>query len=575
MERRPDPATPAALWLCAAVVFHLTTYRGAETLADVGYGKLELRQFAAAVRDVVHPPENAMEVTFVDPMAPEPALPEPAPTTPPPPVKQVELKKPDAKKPEPKKDEPKKPEPPRPEPKKLDLLKPPVVKPPEPPPLPPPDQRVAIRQHVEKDQKDNPDARHIADDANKVKEETQARITARDQDDPKPTPGSNHSPVQRDIGNAEKTHVAESEERPGDDRHPPGERSPTVSPLPAAPPRAEPPKPADPKPVATTPRAGQDAPRPGPRTPAPPTPAPTAAPAPPAPTAQKPAAAPNTQQDDKGSYVVNPFATGADAKPADSATAAKPSPTTPPYVLPKLGGVPGPKGVNFNLTPGSAIAAIGVDALRRERDLDGQRRKTAHRGSWKNPSFEKWRPAIENYVASVKPGNTTSLNAARSPFASYLNAIHNRVHPIFAEDFLWSLDELPKDHPLNRKLATSLEVVVDGERGRIVRMGITRTSGVTAFDVAALDAMERASGRGFGKPPEAILSPDGNVYLHWEFHRALEVACSTQNARPYILKGAPGGPAPGPGKSPPSLPEGPTERGKAGQAPAPRPGKTG
>ncbi|HEY1534796.1 MAG TPA: hypothetical protein VGF76_12285, partial [Polyangiaceae bacterium] len=43
----------------------------------------------------------------------------------------------------------------------------------------------------------------------------------------------------------------------------------------------------------------------------------------------------------------------------------------------------------------------------------------------------------------------------------------------------------------------------------------------------------------FGTPPREIVSPDGNVYLHWEFHRNSE-ACSTFNARPFILKAQPG-----------------------------------
>ena len=91
-------------------------------------------------------------------------------------------------------------------------------------------------------------------------------------------------------------------------------------------------------------------------------------------------------------------------------------------------------------------------------------------------------------------------------------------------------------------------------------MGITRTSGVTAFDIAALDAMDRAGP--FGKPPEAILSPDGRVYLHWEFHRKREVACMTANARPYILANPPD--PSGPSKVPlpgPRVPEGPQEKG--------------
>ena len=61
---------------------------------------------------------------------------------------------------------------------------------------------------------------------------------------------------------------------------------------------------------------------------------------------------------------------------------------------------------------------------------------------------------------------------------------------------------------------------------------------MTAFDIVALNSVSRASP--FGKAPDAIVSPDGNVYLHWEFHRDPYDACSSRNARPFLLKAAPG-----------------------------------
>jgi hypothetical protein len=68
-------------------------------------------------------------------------------------------------------------------------------------------------------------------------------------------------------------------------------------------------------------------------------------------------------------------------------------------------------------------------------------------------------------------------------------------------------------------------------------MGVTKTSGVTAFDIGALEAVSAAAP--FGPAPPSIVSPDGNVYLHWEFHRDPRYACSTYFARPYILKAKP------------------------------------
>jgi TonB family protein len=117
--------------------------------------------------------------------------------------------------------------------------------------------------------------------------------------------------------------------------------------------------------------------------------------------------------------------------------------------------------------------------------------------------------------------------------------MHNRIHPIFAEQFLATLEKLPANDVLNRyhDLSTRLEIVIQKDTGKVVRMGVTKSSGVTAFDVAALEAVDRASP--FDKAPDIIASPDGNVYVHWEFHRDPSDACSTRNVRPFMLQSAP------------------------------------
>ena len=76
----------------------------------------------------------------------------------------------------------------------------------------------------------------------------------------------------------------------------------------------------------------------------------------------------------------------------------------------------------------------------------------------------------------------------------------------------------------------------------------------------ALDAVQRASP--FGPAPSAIVSSDGNVYLHWEFHRDEVYACSTMNARPFLLNVPPKGSDPADPTLPPGTAPPPTqERG--------------
>jgi hypothetical protein len=123
---------------------------------------------------------------------------------------------------------------------------------------------------------------------------------------------------------------------------------------------------------------------------------------------------------------------------------------------------------------------------------------------------------------------------------SYLKNIHDRVHPFFVS-FLGSLDKLPADHPLSDKtLVTRLEIVVSSKDGMVVKMGIVKTSGITAFDIAALDSVNRA--QPFAPAEDAIVSPDGNAYLHWEFHRDEVFACSPLHAQLFIVAAKPAGP---------------------------------
>lgn len=571
MSRPSDSTTvPVVLWLCAAAVVHYATWRSADAAAAIGLDKMDLRGFVTTVRSGFAKPD-AIEVTF-EAVKDEPekhdeakVLPE---ETPPDPNqkptnqdrdKKAEPEKKDRPKDPPKdvkepKDKPKPPDPPRiklpevrldppkPEDKKPDPPKPEEKKPDPPPPkIEERPKATAVDQHVEdKDQKPNPSADKIAEHNNHVKEETRASITNNRVNDKETNPGAAKSgdDTAKEPGNAEKSRIADTEDKAGTNKAP-GDSA-KLDKASESKSAAKDSDKADAKHTdKASPKEGNDG-RSGPKGPAP-----QDAKAPqdvkPAEEKAPPKGADAQTAGDKGTYSVNPFAR--DPKTIGSASAAN-SASPPvakkdaPYAIPKLGGGPGPNGVNFNLSPGGALAVFGEGALKKERELDGERRKSAHRGKWKPTGLDRIKQQIENYVAHVKLGDTTALNTASVPFAKYLNHIHNQLHPIFADEFLSSLDGLPSDHPANnQKIRTVLEVVIDKDSGKILESGIVKTSGVTMFDIAALDAMDRAAP--FGKPPDAILSPDGKVYLHWEFHRAPEIACTTHHAFPFILKEAP------------------------------------
>lgn len=132
------------------------------------------------------------------------------------------------------------------------------------------------------------------------------------------------------------------------------------------------------------------------------------------------------------------------------------------------------------------------------------------------------------------PSKLRPIGAAAVPFAMYLNKIHRKLHPQFADSFLAALDELPRAHHLQQpSLATTVGLIIRGRDGHVLRRSVLRSSGSTAFDISALSAIDLASP--FAAAPVAIHSPDGNVYIHWELRRD-QMACSTMQAHPYLLR---------------------------------------
>jgi TonB C terminal len=566
---RREANIPLFLWITTAVVVHLLWSGGADQGAKILEQRLDIQRFARAVQSHVRGVGAPIEISLQDepkeeedkpidkddPVTPDPVKPpdqqnadkdDPKAKQKPP---EKELVKPDLPKPLPQE---KKPVLPKPEEKKADPKPAPAeVKPP--PELTVP-KKIAVKQVTEDNQPDNPNAAFIADKANHVLQETQARITSADQNDAKPTPGGDHSSPDKNPGDSDHSRVLQAEDKPGAKDNAPSEKvASEADKLAAMRPPAESEaahqRSTQPAQTETGARTGSD----------------TSHSTDAAQEGQKAQAA-SKQADEVAEAVASEnggftvpgprmaFVEQAEAK----ARLAHPLPKRRSAGQALFGyGSAGTtaNGINLNLAPSTAIAAIGVDQLARERLVDGERRKSAHLGSWHPMDPSRWRSSIENYVPSVRPGNQTALNTAASAFAGYLNAIHNRIHPIFADSFLGSLDNLPASHPMNNEsLSTEIEIILDQESGNVVRMGVTKFSGITAFDIAALDSVKRAAP--FGAPPHEIVSPDGNVYLHWEFHRNSE-ACSTFNARPFILKAQPGT-APTP-ITPPALPSDPSE----------------
>ncbi len=389
------------------------------------------------------------------------------------------------------------------------------------------DKRIAIDQVAKNaDNKDNPDAQRLAAAANTVDEETQAKHRSHDHKSADPSPGSNQRGPADQEGNSEQDKVGSIEDRPGDPTRAPGESSPTSSDSQHS--KPAPPSKADQLRSGGSPGDNQS-PGGGGKEISQPSPA-----VPGLPGGQGPAS-PEAHEAENGGWTINPSAPGGKGTSGSKGKPTLSKPGSIPFGPWSQGlGMPGTPGGPQNLAWSGLEAAVGEEQLRKEREAIGASIRAQHKGRFDTSKFARFLPDIENYDPSVKIGNQTSLNAAASAFAKYLHDIHNRIHPIFADEFLDSLESLPLGHPLrDTTLVAHVEIVLAKADGKVVRRGITRNSGSTVFDGAALDAVERAGP--FGKAPDAVVSKNGFVYLHWEFHRNLVDACSTRNAHPFLI----------------------------------------
>ncbi|TVQ99328.1 MAG: hypothetical protein EA398_12445 [Deltaproteobacteria bacterium] len=135
-----------------------------------------------------------------------------------------------------------------------------------------------------------------------------------------------------------------------------------------------------------------------------------------------------------------------------------------------------------------------------------------HQAEW-----EQLRRALENHDVRARAGRETSLNTRADAFAGYIHYLHDKIHARWPA-YLRSLDfGVPADHPLSdRRLWVHLEMGIS-QHGEVVEVNVIRTSGQLTFDAQAIRIVQTIGPH--RSPPQAMVSPDGNAWIHWRFHR--------------------------------------------------------
>lgn len=140
-------------------------------------------------------------------------------------------------------------------------------------------------------------------------------------------------------------------------------------------------------------------------------------------------------------------------------------------------------------------------------------------------------PAPPAPAASLHPLGRDVGPAELQP---WLNQVHARVHPIYADQELEKLDALPATDPRNDpRLETTVQLTVMPRSGALERIEISRSSGVEAFDEVVLASFRRAAP--FAPAPANLVSADYRVHVSWVVRRAAAYSCSAVDAKAIFL----------------------------------------
>jgi hypothetical protein len=120
-------------------------------------------------------------------------------------------------------------------------------------------------------------------------------------------------------------------------------------------------------------------------------------------------------------------------------------------------------------------------------------------------------------------------NEKRQAWARVLNAFHGRVHPLFADEYLATLEGLPPTADVNRQQVVTVAEVTLGGDGGLVDVTPLRRSGIEAFDEAVLSSVRR--GAPYVAPPPSLLV-GGRVRFRYAFAREPMISCSAITAAP-------------------------------------------
>lgn len=191
---------------------------------------------------------------------------------------------------------------------------------------------------------------------------------------------------------------------------------------------------------------------------------------------------------------------------------------------------------NLQLNPMDYDKIVGESVAMAERQRAAKSEISHGEGRWDKllKKQQALRSSLENFTPDAYVGRESELGTRAHPYAAYIAEMHRGIHKLWAFSFLPSLDSRGALDPWNDMSRWTMISIVLSDSGAVESANISHPSGFLPFDTAAWDVVQQAGP--FPRPPEAIRSYDGKVYLDWAFHRD-ERQCGTDFVIPHILTG--------------------------------------
>ena len=125
---------------------------------------------------------------------------------------------------------------------------------------------------------------------------------------------------------------------------------------------------------------------------------------------------------------------------------------------------------------------------------------------------------VNDPLTNIPIGSFTAMNTNRYLFYSFYQRVDRQIRHRWESKLLAAMNSRPPVKMVDRDRgiwSTELEIILD-KKGYFLRADVHRSSGITLFDLAAIDVFKE--GAPILNPPKGLAAKDGKIYLQYNFN---------------------------------------------------------